>query len=100
MDERELDRLQELANIGAGHAATAFANLTGRTIWMEVPRVCRLDTVPSPAFPAGDGAWSTGVFFEFEGYVADMPLEFALNANVTSAVSIQRSGPRIPHWKT
>lgn len=69
MDERELDRLQELANIGAGHAATAFANLTGRTIWMEVPRVCRLDSVPSPAFPAGDGAWSTGVFFEFEGYL-------------------------------
>lgn len=31
-------------------------------------------------------------FIEFEGYIADVPLEFALNAVVTSAVSIQVSG--------
>jgi hypothetical protein len=43
---------------------------------------------------------TTRSFVEFEGYVADLPLEFALNGVVTSAVSIQRTGARIPHWKT
>lgn len=69
VDERELDRLQELANIGAGHAATAFANLTGHPVWMEVPRVRRLDDGAASTFELGDGDWSTGVFFEFEGYL-------------------------------
>jgi len=35
----ELDRLCELANVGAGHAATALARLVGRPIRMSVPRV-------------------------------------------------------------
>lgn len=51
------------------------------------------DTSGAAVFP------STRTFIQFTGYVADFPLEFALNANVQSAVSIQRTGPRIPHWK-
>lgn len=39
-------------------------------------------------------------FVEFEGYVADVPLEMALNSVVTSAVSIQISGSYILHPKT
>lgn len=39
-------------------------------------------------------------FIEFEGYIADVPLEFALNAVVTSAVSVQISGSYIIHRKT
>ena len=62
--DEELDRLGELANIGAGHAATAFGRLTQRTIWTEVPRVLPLNS-PSPAHDE----WCTGVFFEFEGYI-------------------------------
>lgn len=38
-------------------------------------------------------------FIEFEGYIADVPLEFALNSVVTSAVSIQVSGSYILHTK-
>ena len=59
---------------------------------------------PATSIPTFDSACegvfpADRTFFEFEGYVADFPLEIALNANLTSAVSIQRSGPRIPHWK-
>lgn len=36
---------------------------------------------------------TTRTFVEFEGYIADIPLEIALNSVVTSAVSIQISGP-------
>ncbi len=36
---RQLDAIRELANIGAGHAATALGTLLGRTILADVPRV-------------------------------------------------------------
>lgn len=39
----------------------------------------------------------TRSFVEFEGYVADVPLEIALNSVVTSAISIQISGPYTIH---
>jgi chemotaxis protein CheC len=60
----ELDRLSELVSIGAGHAASAFAMLTGRTIWMGVPKV--LERTDPGSLEAAEG-WMTGVFFEFEG---------------------------------
>jgi chemotaxis protein CheC len=78
VDERELDRLSELANIGAGHAATAFSTLTGRPIWMDVPRVCDQWDEDMRRVQGGEPSahgngphdeWSTGVFFEFEGYL-------------------------------
>jgi chemotaxis protein CheC len=64
----ELDRLTELTTIGAGHAATAFSQLAGKTIRMHVPRVLTgsadgPDGQPKPL----DGGWSTGVFFELDG---------------------------------
>lgn len=37
--ETELDALREIANIGAGHAATALSQLTGRRIMIQVPNV-------------------------------------------------------------
>ena len=49
MDPRhkpQIDRLMELANIGAGHAAGAFSQLVGRTIWTEVPVLVETPTEP------------------------------------------------------
>ena len=51
------------------------------------------DTSGAPSYP------TTRTFIEFRGYVADFPLEMAINSNVTSSVSVQRTGPRIPYWK-
>jgi chemotaxis protein CheC len=60
----ELDRLCELANVGAGHAATALARLVGRPIRMSVPCV-RMGTAATGAAPvAADDAW---IFFEVQG---------------------------------
>jgi chemotaxis protein CheC len=44
----QLDALKEVANIGAGHAATALSQLTNRKIMISVPRinVARLEEVP------------------------------------------------------
>jgi len=52
-----LDRLCELANVGAGHAAGALAQLTGTPLRMRVP-------VVDPPAAEGD---ATGVFFAVEG---------------------------------
>ena len=60
-NEAALDRLRELASIGAAHAATAFARLMGRTVRMEVPRM-RTRGEPGSALDC-----DSGVFFEVEG---------------------------------
>ena len=44
----QLDALREVANIGAGHAATALSQMINSTIMISVPRinVSRLEDVP------------------------------------------------------
>jgi chemotaxis protein CheC len=44
----QLDALREVANIGAGHAATALSQMTGQRIMISVPRltVTALEDVP------------------------------------------------------
>jgi len=46
--EAHLDALQEICNIGMGHAATALSQLIGQTVNLKVPKVtlANLDQVP------------------------------------------------------
>jgi chemotaxis protein CheC len=61
--EAHIDRTRELANVGAGHAASAFSQLVGREIQMRAPELKR-----DPKWPASvAGDWTSGVFFELEG---------------------------------
>lgn len=39
LGELQLDGLREVANIGAGHAATALSQLTNRRVLVDVPRI-------------------------------------------------------------
>lgn len=41
----------------------------------------------------------TRTFFDFTGYIADFPIDAAVNSKLESAMTIQRSGPKTPHWK-
>lgn len=41
----------------------------------------------------------TRTFINFQGYVSDLPLDFALNSVIKSAMQIQRSGVRTLHVK-
>lgn len=45
----QLDALREVANIGAGHAATALSQMTGEPIMISVPRltIATIDEVPN-----------------------------------------------------
>ncbi|GLC26466.1 chemotaxis protein CheC [Roseisolibacter agri] len=50
----QLDALREVANMGAGHAATALSQMTGGTIMISVPtiEVARLEDLPPELGPA------------------------------------------------
>lgn len=50
LTERQLDALREIGNVGMGHAATALSRLTGKTVYVNVPRVMVLDTARIPEF--------------------------------------------------
>lgn len=76
--EARIDRLSELTNIGAGHAAGAFSRMTGHTIKMDVPRVRLTTMMPDVATAleqssacgratTNEGGWVSGVIFEFDG---------------------------------
>ena len=54
LDERHLDALREIGNVGMGNAAAALSQLTGQTIHLEVSRVMVTDTA-SIAEILGDG---------------------------------------------
>lgn len=49
LSARQLDALREVANIGAGHAATALSLMTGQTIMISVPQliVSAVNEIPS-----------------------------------------------------
>ena len=49
----QLDALREVANMGAGHAATALSQMTGSTIMISVPtiHVTRLEDIPPTLAP-------------------------------------------------
>jgi chemotaxis protein CheY-P-specific phosphatase CheC len=61
IDEAEIDRLRELAHIGASWAATAFARLAERTILTRVPLVHGPDRFRKR------GEWQTGIFCDISG---------------------------------
>ncbi|MGH0037096.1 MAG: chemotaxis protein CheC [Myxococcota bacterium] len=82
----EVDRLCELTNIGAGHAATAFASLAGCPIRMDVPQVCGVA-------PADAGARTTGIFFEVEGTFSAL-LAIVFDASECEAVAARMLGER------
>ncbi|MBI4521624.1 MAG: chemotaxis protein CheC [Gemmatimonadetes bacterium] len=52
---RELDALREVANIGAGHAATALSQLTQRKVMVRVPEIHlgRFEDIPGLVPPDG-----------------------------------------------
>ena len=39
LEPRQMDALREVANIGAGHAATALSQMIGSTVMISVPRI-------------------------------------------------------------
>jgi chemotaxis protein CheC len=63
----ELDRLCELANVGAGHAAGALAGLLGCAVWMDPPKLRVAGRRGREEAAGALGVATSGVFFEVRG---------------------------------
>jgi chemotaxis protein CheC len=57
----EVDRLCELASVGAGFAATALGRILGTPVFNRAPKVREAED------PAEAPRWSTGILFESDG---------------------------------
>lgn len=55
LDTQQIDALREVANIGAGHAATALSQLTNRRILVDVTTI-RIGSIPVASGEDGDYA--------------------------------------------
>lgn len=72
LDDHAVDRIREVTNIGAGHAANALAALVGAPCEMRVPQVRLLppERIDAPFLvdpTDGDGRAAVGIFFDVSG---------------------------------
>lgn len=67
LDERQLDALREISNVGMGHAATALSQLTGKTVYLNVPRVMVLETAAIAEFLGGAERLVVGIYLRMLG---------------------------------
>lgn len=63
----QLSAVQEMANIGLGHASTALSDLTGRSFNMEVPRVESVPLERVAEMVGGPEEVTLGVYMPFAG---------------------------------
>jgi len=67
--EMQLDALRELANIGAGNAATALSQMLGQDVELMVPRALALPLADAVDAAGRPDALVTGVVLPLEGHV-------------------------------
>jgi chemotaxis protein CheC len=88
--EVEVDRLRELAHIGASWAASAFARLASRTILTRVP------VVHGPDRFRKRGEWTTGIFCDIEGTLSGVVAVFMPPTTRDAVVSLLCGRPEVP----
>lgn len=67
----------------------------------EVPWVVGLsDGTAPPTAASGTITFpTTRTFYQFQGYIADFPIDAAVDSKLETAMTVQRSGPKNAHWK-
>ncbi len=74
MSQAAIDAMREVANIGAGHAATALSQITGQRIMISVPRIniTTFDNIPNTI--GGDEASVAAVAIRVDGDLTGVAL--------------------------
>ena len=67
LDDRTIDILTEVCNVGAGHAATALSQMIGKKVLLEVPRVLLEDIRNVPDIAGGSSSLVAGLIFRILG---------------------------------
>ena len=88
LDPSQLDAMRELANIGAGHAATALSQMTNRVIMIDVPEVSiiRLEDVGTVTGEADDVV--AAVMMKVLGDVTGRTVQIFPSASAVKLISI------------
>lgn len=98
LGELQLDALREVANIGAGHAATALSELSGRRIMVDVPevRIVRLEEVGALVGDPGDVV--AAVIVKLEGDVTGRTLQVMPGPTASKLVAMlmRTEEPKFP----
>lgn len=98
--EPQLDALREVANIGAGHAATALSQMTGRRILIEVPlfQVGRLEEIADQI--AAPDELMAAVLMEVRGDLSGYTLLLLPEASAVrlAGLLLQRGVPGVEHF--
>lgn len=109
LDSTEMEYLAGLGNPGAvsapidftpantGHQALLALFQSGAT----VPWVIGLSDGTAPPTAAGSTITypATRTYVTFQGYIADFPIDAAVNSKLTTAMTIQRSGAKTVNFK-
>jgi len=67
LNRAQEDALQELCNIGMGHATTALAQLMGKTIYFDIPKVAQVPISQVPELIGNAEEIVVGVYLRFSG---------------------------------
>lgn len=98
LDPSQLDAMREIANIGAGHAATALSQMTNRVIMIDVPEVSiiRLEDVGTVTGEADDVV--AAVMMKVLGDVTGRTVQIFPAASAVKLVSLVSGGaePEFP----
>jgi len=96
LDRTKKDILKEVANIGAGNAATASSGMIGHEINMTVPKVELIDIQDLPAITGDEEEYIACIMINFSGEISGKILLVVDMANVEKMLKLIFSTDDLP----
>lgn len=88
LNQAQIDALQELCNIGMGHATSALAQMVGKTIYFNVPRAIRSELSQAPELIADAEEIVVGIYLKFQGPITGNIFFIFPRASVLTLMSV------------
>lgn len=96
LDQMKQDILKEVANIGAGNAATAFSGMIGQKINMTVPKVELVEIQELPAITGDEEEYIACIMINFSGEISGKILLVVDMENVEKILKLIFSTDDLP----
>lgn len=96
LDQTKRDILKEVANIGAGNAATAFSGMIGQEIKMTVPKVELVEIQDLPAITGDEEEYIACIMINFSGEISGKILLVVDMENVEKMLKLIFSTDELP----
>ena len=96
LDQMKKDILKEVANIGAGNAATAFSGMIGQEINMTVPKVELVEIQELPAITGDEEEYIACILINFSGEISGKILLVVDMENVEKMLKLIFSTDDLP----